>query len=142
MIPWGGGGACVCSPACAQCFEFGFLVSLSALEGLPIIQEAFPFYVDQPSPKARSFLLQHPELFMFPSRHGCCLPCCITLLLFLLCFLRRPLLLLKTCHYFKTFSLYAIHYGAIGHGASYFAIQMSFMLPSSFLFRHLEQPSS
>ena len=56
---------CVC--ARAQCFEFCFLVYLISLEDLPVISRGFSSYTDYPSPRARSYLLQYPELFMFPS---------------------------------------------------------------------------
>ena len=108
-------GVCVCVHALLRIL----LLSLPYCAWRPAcnIMRIFFFNADYPNPWARSFLLQHPELFLFLPLHWCCLPGSIMLLLFLLCFLRCSLLLLKTCHYFKTFFLYVIHYGAIGWGS-------------------------
>lgn len=64
MVLWQG---CVCVCTRAQRFEFCFLVYLISLEDLPVISRGFSFYTDYPSPRARSYLLQYPEPFLFPS---------------------------------------------------------------------------
>lgn len=97
------------------CLEFCFLICLSLLLRIcPKYHKAFLLrqITQVLELQGASFSNVQTSSRALPL-HSCCLPRSIMPLLFLLCFLRCCLLLLKTCHYFKIFSLYVIHPGAI-----------------------------